>query len=160
MQDTLSALSSKLGAVLFERKLILALAESCTGGWIAQCVTDIPGSSQWFDRGFVTYSNEAKMEMLGVKEQTLQTFGAVSNETVTEMVKGALTHSRADIALAVTGIAGPGGGSQEKPVGLIYLAWQMRGRACAVKEQHYIGSRQQIRYQTVQSALQFLIQAI
>lgn len=153
-------LASKLGKLLLERKLKLALAESCTGGWIAQCVTDISGSSQWFDRGFVTYSNEAKKEMLGVNEPTLNAFGAVSMETAKEMAMGALLRSRADIALAVTGIAGPDGGTPDKPVGLVYLAWQIRGQECHAIEQRLTGSRRDIRFQSVKSGLEILINAV
>lgn len=160
MPNALTELASKLGKLLLERKFKLALAESCTGGWIAQCVTDIPGSSQWFDRGFVTYSNEAKVEMLGVNEQTLQTYGAVSMETAKEMATGALLRSRADIALAVTGIAGPDGGTPDKPVGLVYLSWQIRGQECRATEQRLTGSRLDIRFQSVKRGLENLINAV
>src|SRR5512135_3018157 len=121
--DTLSMLAMQVGAGLKARGLMLATAESCTGGWVAQAVTAIAGSSDWFDRGFVTYSDAAKQEMLGVSAGTLGRHGAVSEHTAREMAAGALAHSRAQVALAITGIAGPGGGSSEKPVGMVCFAW-------------------------------------
>lgn len=157
MQDELQSMSAQLGHVLNQHGQRLALAESCTGGWICQCITEIPGSSKWFDRGFVTYSNTAKIQMLGVDERTLHAFGAVSAETAKSMAAGALCHSDADIALAVTGIAGPDGGTPEKPVGLVYLAWQRAGSECRCIQQLFEGSRQQVRYQTVRKALQCLL---
>lgn len=157
MHDELLSLAAQLGDILCRHGYKLALAESCTGGWICQCITGISGSSKWFDRGFVTYSNAAKIEMLGVDESTLQAFGAVSRETARNMAAGALRHSDADIALAVTGIAGPDGGTPEKPVGLVYLAWQRKGTGCRCIELRFEGSRQQVRYQTVRMALQCLL---
>lgn len=157
MQDELLMIASQLGKVMVEHGYTLALAESCTGGWISQSVTEVPGSSLWFDRGFVTYSNRAKMDMLGVSEQTLNTHGAVSMETAVEMVAGVLHNSDAHVALAVTGIAGPGGGTMEKPVGLVFLAWQFRGFDCHCIEQHFKGNRHDIRYQTVRKALLCLL---
>jgi len=157
MPNDLLSLADQLGQHLSKRGHLLALAESCTGGWIAQSVTEIAGSSAWFDRGFVTYSNAAKIAMLGVSESTLQAHGAVSPQTASEMVAGALLHSEADIALAVTGIAGPGGGTAEKPVGLVFIAWQRRGEACHCIEQHFEGDRHAVRRQTVQKALQYLL---
>lgn len=157
MQDELNTLAEKLGKILIERGHKLALAESCTGGWIAQAVTDIPGSSQWFDRCFVTYSNQAKVEMLGVSSSTLDNYGAVSAETAKAMAGGALRHSHAQIALAVTGIAGPGGGTWLKPVGMVFLAWQVRDKACKCIEEHFLGSRREVRYQSVHRALNCLL---
>jgi nicotinamide-nucleotide amidase len=157
MHDELLSMAAQLGSALDRHGQRLALAESCTGGWISQCITEIPGSSKWFDRGFVTYSNAAKIEMLGVDERTLQAFGAVSAETAKEMAGGALRHSGADIALAVTGIAGPDGGTAEKPVGLVYLAWQRTGSECRCLEQRFKGGRHQVRYQTVCEALRCLL---
>src|SRR6267378_6142195 len=122
-RDTLKTLARRVGARLKNRNLKLATAESCTGGWIAQAVTSVSGSSEWFDRGFVTYSNDAKKELLGVRARTLSRHGAVSEETAREMASGALARSRAQVALAVTGIAGPGGGTRKKPVGLVCFAW-------------------------------------
>lgn len=128
----------------------LVTAESCTGGWIAKAITDIPGSSSWFDRGFVTYSNTAKMEMLNVQENTLQVHGAVSANTVMEMAEGALIHSQADIAVAVSGIAGPEGGNPAKPVGTVWLAWVTRDRKISLCRHHnFAGDRESVRYQAV-----------
>lgn len=157
MHDDLLSLAEQLGQQLQKAGQMLALAESCTGGWISQTITEIAGSSGWFDRGFVTYSNAAKIGMLGVCESTLQIHGAVSPQTACEMVEGALKNSNADIALAVTGIAGPGGGTAEKPVGLVFIAWQRRGQPCRCLEQHLEGDRHRIRRQTVQKALQCLL---
>jgi len=157
MQDDLLALAGQLGRELCEAGHLLALAESCTGGWIAHSVTEIAGSSAWFDRGFVTYSNAAKIAMLGVNDATLQAHGAVSAQTAAEMVAGALMHSDADIALAVTGIAGPGGGTAEKPVGLVFIAWQRRGQPCHCIEQQFEGDRHAVRRQTVRKALRCLL---
>ncbi|MBL1264651.1 CinA family protein [Methylomicrobium sp. RS1] len=157
LSDDLVELAGRLGQRLSEAGHMLALAESCTGGWIAQSVTEIAGSSVWFDRGFVTYSNSAKTAMLGVRESTLQQYGAVSPQTASEMAAGALAHSAADIALAVTGIAGPGGGTAEKPVGLVFIAWQRRGQPCRCRELHFEGDRHAIRRQTVVKALRGLL---
>ncbi|SOC38809.1 nicotinamide-nucleotide amidase [Rhizobium subbaraonis] len=137
-----------------------ATAESCTGGLIAAALTEIAGSSAVVDRGFVTYSNDAKMQLLKVSEETLAAHGAVSRQTAIEMVEGALTASRADVAVAVTGIAGPGGGSAEKPVGLVHIAAANRNGATLHREMRYgdIG-RQAIRLATVLTALEMLIEA-
>ncbi|MDP3331428.1 MAG: CinA family protein [Methylococcaceae bacterium] len=153
MPDTLIGLAEQLGQFLKTNNQKIATAESCTGGWIAQCITEVPGSSAWFDRGFVTYSNAAKMQMLGVHPETLLMHGAVSAETALEMVSGALAHSEADCAIAVTGIAGPDGGSAEKPVGTVYIAWQTKNQAAKIKKMLLTGSRQQIREQTVIAAI-------
>jgi len=158
--DQLLVLAEELGTALKKRGWLLAPAESCTGGWVAQSVTAIAGSSAWFDRGFVTYSIAAKMEMLGVNETTLASFGAVSIETAQEMALGALKHSNADIAVAITGIAGPDGGSAEKPVGTVCLAWAASGVVLASSTQHFFGNRQSIRAQAVESALRGLIKVL
>lgn len=143
-----------------ERGLMVATAESCTGGLIVGALTEIAGSSAVVDRGFVTYTNQAKMEMLGVAEATLRAFGAVSSQTALQMVHGALYRSRASVAVAVTGIAGPGGGSQEKPVGLVHLAAQGRSGTTLHREMRYgdIG-RTEIRLATVRTALDMLLEA-
>ncbi|MCU7853860.1 MAG: nicotinamide-nucleotide amidohydrolase family protein [Candidatus Thiodiazotropha sp. (ex Monitilora ramsayi)] len=143
-----------------ELGLRLVVAESCTGGWLAKLLTDLPGSSAWFDRGYVTYSNEAKQSMLGVRSDTLMTHGAVSEETVAEMVQGALTESGADLALAVSGIAGPGGGSDEKPVGTVCFAWQKRGSRPQVASEHITGNRESIRRQSVHYLLERLSEMV
>lgn len=154
---SLGALSQRLGEVLCARGWLLATAESCTGGWIAEAVTATAGSSGWFDRGFVTYSNEAKTEMLGVGADTLARHGAVSEAAVREMVAGALARSRAQIAVAVSGVAGPGGGSPTKPVGMVCLAWAVAGEAPRAVTRRFDGDREAVRRQTVECALQELI---
>lgn len=140
--------------------MMLATAESCTGGGVASAVTEIAGSSAWFDRGFVTYANQAKVEMLGVSPDTLARFGAVSEATVREMVAGALRHSQAQIALAVTGIAGPGGGSAEKPVGTVWFAWGIKGEVSIARLHQLTGNRAEIRAQAVCIALQGVLELL
>ena len=136
------------------RKILVATAESCTGGMIISLMTDIPGSSSMVDRGFVTYSNEAKMEMIGVAKATLDTFGAVSSETAAEMAAGALANSRAGITLAVTGIAGPDGGSAEKPVGLVWFGMALTGKPVVTEKRQFENrGRDFIRRETVRHAL-------
>ena len=153
MDTTLASLSSQVGELLRRRGWLLATAESCTGGWVAEAVTATAGSSAWFDCGWITYSNEAKQALLGVRPQTLETHGAVSRETVVEMVSGALVHSGATLAVAVTGIAGPGGGSDDKPVGTVWIAWKRRGGYAKAEVFHFDGDRDAVRRQTVASAL-------
>lgn len=155
--ETLDLLAAQLGEALLRQGETLAVAESCTGGWLAKVVTDVPGSSEWFERGFVTYSNEAKEEMLGVFAGTLQTYGAVSEEVVREMVAGALGHSRAGVAVAISGIAGPGGGSAEKPVGTVCIAWGRHDAAPESRRYQFQGNRESIRRQSVVAALQGLL---
>ena len=157
MDAELYALSGKVGDALKARKLMVAAAESCTGGWIGQVITMVPGSSNWFDRSFVTYTNEAKQDMLGVSAETLNAFGAVSEQTVREMVAGALTRSRAQVAVAVSGIAGPGGGSRQKPVGTVVLAWGEKGAGIKAQSIHFQGDRDTVRRQTVIAALEGLL---
>ncbi len=153
----LKTLTRDLGVRMQEQGLVLATAESCTGGWIAKCVTDMAGSSVWLDRGFVTYSNAAKRDMLGVDPDTLERHGAVSEATVVEMALGALANSLADVAVAVSGIAGPGGGTQDKPVGTVYLAWAFKGRGPVLRRVCFEGDRESVRRQTVHLALAELI---
>lgn len=166
--DTLSALAASLGAALKGRSLMLATAESCTGGWVGQAVTAISGSSEWYDRGFITYSNQAKQEMLGVSPDTITRYGAVSEQTAREMAAGALSHSRAQLALAITGVAGPSGGTPHNPVGTVCFAWAMRGRdadprvasaadgfpSTTTARRRFEGDRDAVRRQAVQFALQ------
>lgn len=154
----LEGLAQAAGHALRQRGFMLAIAESCTGGWIAQAVTSIEGSSAWFERGFVTYTNIAKREMLGVSATTLARQGAVSEATVRAMVEGALASSHADVALAVTGIAGPGGGSAEKPVGTVWIAWSGKHRETATRRHSFAGDRTQIRRQSVAAALGGLLE--
>ncbi|HEY1069556.1 MAG TPA: CinA family protein [Thermomonas sp.] len=152
----LDALSRATGERLLATRHMLVTAESCTGGWIAKCMTDVPGSSAWFDCGMAAYSYEAKQALLGVRPQTLETHGAVSRECVVEMVSGALVHSGATIAVAVTGIAGPGGGSDDKPVGTVWIGWKRRGGYARAEVFHFAGDRDAVRRQTVAAALRGL----
>jgi len=156
--DDLLKLSAELGTALKSRGWALALAESCTGGWAAQTVTAVAGSSAWFERGFVTYSNAAKIEMLGVTENTLNRHGAVSEQTAREMALGALKHSHASIAAAITGIAGPDGGTQEKPVGTICFAWATANGYIKTVTRHLSGDREEVRRVSVKTALEVLLQ--
>ncbi|OHX36784.1 damage-inducible protein CinA [Methylomonas sp. LWB] len=158
MTDDAEALAARLGAALKQRGWRIAVAESCTGGGIAHAITEVAGSSEWFDRGFVTYSNAAKVELLGVPQTTLDSVGAVSPETALAMVAGALNRSQADLAVAVTGIAGPGGGTPDKPVGLVYIALQSSDQPACCQRQQFQGSRRDIRRQTVAFALQWALQ--
>ena len=146
-----------LGGMLKQKCMKMVTAESCTGGGIAQAITEIPGSSTWFDRGFVTYSNEAKVQMLQVKQLTLEQYGAVSKEVAIEMVEGALSNSNADIAVSVTGIAGPGGGTEKKPVGTVYIAWKLKGENASCIMRSFSGDRTHIREQTVKCALKLCL---
>ncbi|MBD1555367.1 nicotinamide-nucleotide amidase [Vibrio sp. S9_S30] len=151
-------LSQQLGEVLQRKKIVMTTAESCTGGGVASAITDIAGSSAWFDRAFVTYSNEAKMDMLSVKPETLESYGAVSEPVVMEMVSGALQHSLASIGIAISGVAGPGGGSEDKPVGTVCFAWMSEQGWQKVETCHFEGDRAQVREYAVRHALQTLLQ--
>jgi nicotinamide-nucleotide amidase len=153
----LKTLAQEIGQTLTQRELSLTTAESCTGGWTAQVVTAVPGSSPWFERGFITYSNLAKQELLGVPAATLTEHGAVSEATARAMAEGALQHSRAQVALAITGVAGPDGGSPEKPVGTVWLAWAGAGRSTLAELHRFAGDREQVRRQAVEAALRGLL---
>lgn len=153
MTQNLFELADQLGQALIQRKLTIAVAESCTGGGICQTLTAVPGSSAWFDRGYVTYSNRAKMEMLAVAPESLDQSGAVSRVVALEMVDGALGDSGAGLALAVTGIAGPGGGTAEKPVGTVFIAWRLRDRPADCQRFHFSGNREEVRRQTIKTGL-------
>lgn len=157
---TLHTLAERVGARLKAAGLLLACAESCTGGWVAQAVTAVAGSSDWFDRGFVTYSNAAKQEMLDVATETLDRFGAVSEETARAMALGALARSRAGIALAITGVAGPTGGTPAKPVGMVCFAWARRSGATESKTLRFAGDREQVRRQSVIAALEGVLERV
>ncbi|CAH0524601.1 nicotinamide-nucleotide amidase [Vibrio hippocampi] len=146
-------LSEALGQLLRESQYVLTTAESCTGGGIATAITDIAGSSAWFDRSFVTYSNEAKMEMLGVQLSTLETVGAVSEQTVIEMAQGALKYSHATHSIAISGIAGPGGGTDDKPVGTVCFAWADKADWQQVETCLFLGDRSAVRQQAIMHAL-------
>ena len=154
MDNELFELAERLGQSLKAKGHKIATAESCTGGWIAQAITEIPGSSAWFDGGFVTYSNNAKVQMLGVNPKTLEEYGAVSAEVAKQMAAGALANSEADWAVAVTGIAGPDGGSEAKPVGTVYVAWQGKNGGVKVERLQLSGDRHQIRKQAVENAME------
>ncbi|MDH5446652.1 MAG: nicotinamide-nucleotide amidase [Gammaproteobacteria bacterium] len=151
----LTQLANETGQALLAKEWMLATAESCTGGWVAKTLTDVVGSSAWFERGFVTYTNIAKQEMLGVNATVIDKHGAVSELTVREMARGALKNSHAHISLAITGIAGPGGGSEAKPVGLVWFAWAIRDDDNIRCENHiFEGDREAIRRQAVVTALE------
>ena len=158
-EASLAAIALEAGRALQAAGWRLTTAESCTGGWIAKCLTDIAGSSNWFERGYVTYSDSAKRQALGVGAQTLQAHGAVSAETASEMASGALTRSGADVAVSVTGIAGPDGGSIEKPVGLVWFGLSRRGGSTVTEEHRFGGDRAAIRSAAVIAALRLVIAA-
>jgi len=158
MDTTIYDLSEQLGNDLKSRGWVLATAESCTGGWISQALTMVPGSSSWFDCGFVTYTNRSKQQLLGVRANTLERDGAVSELTVREMAEGALARSHADCSVAVSGVAGPDGGSAEKPVGMVWMAIAVRGQGTRARCLQLQGDRDAVRRQTVIIALQALIE--
>jgi nicotinamide-nucleotide amidase len=152
-------LAQKLGARLKQRGLMLVTAESCTGGWAAMAVTAVAGSSDWFERGYVTYSNAAKREELGVSEETLRRHGAVSEETAREMAAGALKKGGGQVALAITGVAGPAGGTRDKPVGTVCFAWA-RGSKISSQTKRFDGDRESVRRQSVLRALQGVLELL
>jgi nicotinamide-nucleotide amidase len=149
----LDAVAEQVAAALLARGWMLATAESCTGGWAAKVCTDLAGSSHWFERGFVTYTNEAKQEMLGVTPATLAAQGAVSEATAAEMARGALARSRAQVSLAISGIAGPGGATPGKPVGTVCFAWARQAGGVVTRTLHLAGDREAVRRQAVAQAL-------
>lgn len=160
----LQTLATELGDALHAQQRMLATAESCTGGWVAKVLTDIPGSSAWFDRGFVTYTNQAKQEMLAVSTIVLEKNGAVSEQTVEAMARGALQQSQAHYSLAISGIAGPGGATEDKPVGLVCFAWAVKQEKAAPvvwSSRHvFPGDREAVRRQAVATALKGLLDDI
>ena len=153
-------LVTELATRLLEKQAMLACAESCTGGWLAKLCTDLAGSSSWFERGFVTYTNEAKQQMLGVSAQTLEQLGAVSEGVALQMAEGALNNSRADFTVAITGIAGPSGGTDEKPVGTVWFAFAGREGIRETHCQQFAGERRQVRWQSVIFAIRQLIRLV
>lgn len=153
----LQRLAARVGDWMATAGTRLALAESCTGGWVAKVVTDVVGSSRWFDRGFVTYTNESKQELLGVPAETLATEGAVSAATVAAMARGALARSHAQLSCAISGIAGPGGATPAKPVGLVWFAWAVRDGDVHTQQQIFAGDREAVRRQAVAHALRGLL---
>jgi nicotinamide-nucleotide amidase len=154
---TLYRLAERVGAALKQRKLMLSTAESCTGGWVAEAVTMVPGSSDWFERGFVTYTYISKREMLGVKGKTLARHGAVAEEVVREMAQGALARSHAQVAVAVSGIAGPSGGTPDKPVGTVCFAWASKKARPRSETKRFSGNREAVRRQSVEHALEGIL---
>ncbi len=160
MTTSLEQLAKQVGEQFKRRGLKLITAESCTGGGLAYAITSIPGSSAWFDRGLVTYSNTSKEELLGVSPLTLATFGSVSAETAQEMAEGALNHSQAHISIALTGIAGPEGGTHNKPVGTVWIACAVAAIPTQVKHHFFSGERANIREKSIDSALHFLLNII
>lgn len=159
MDPDLFQLGLKVGRTLEAKGQRLATAESCTGGWVAKVITDVAGSSDWFDQGFVTYSNAAKTGQLGVPETLLEREGAVSEPVARAMVEGVLTHSAAQIAVAVTGIAGPGGGTKDKPVGTVWFAWAVSSGVDTAMHQ-FSGDREAVRRQTVVTALEGVVERV
>jgi nicotinamide-nucleotide amidase len=153
-------LVQKIAAQAKRRGALLVTAESCTGGWVAQVLTSVAGSSQWFERGFVTYSNAAKQELLGVGKATLEAHGAVSEETAREMALGALERSRGTLTLAITGIAGPGGGSRDKPVGTVCFAWAARDGGTSAETRRFDGDRDAVRRQSVEHSLAHVLRML
>ena len=147
-------LAERVGRALETRRFMIATAESCTGGWLAEAITMVPGSSAWFERGFVTYTYISKREMLGVSVMTLERQGAVSERCVREMVEGALRESHAQVAVAVSGTAGPSGGTPEKPVGTVCFAWALKDRSVWTEVKHLAGDREAVRRQSVINALE------
>jgi nicotinamide-nucleotide amidase len=157
---TLYKLAARVGKVLKARKLMLVTAESCTGGGVGEAVTRVPGSSDWYERGFITYTYISKREMLRVKRQTLDKFGAVSEQTARDMAAGALKNSHAQVAVAVSGTAGPSGGTAAKPVGTVCLAWCLKNGAMMSEARHFKGNRQTIRRKAVMRALQGVLEML
>ncbi len=156
--EELHQLACELGDALQTRGWMVATAESCTGGWVGQLLTAIPGSSAWYERGFITYANAAKQEMLGVPTDILETYGAVSEETASAMAAGALAHSHAQVALAISGVAGPGGGTPQKPVGLVCYGWALADGTCMSSTCRLDGDREEIRSRAVAAAMRGLIE--
>lgn len=153
MDQALYRLAARLGRALKRRELMIATAESCTGGWIGQAVTMVPGSSEWFERGFITYTYISKREMLGVRSRTLARHGAVSEPVVAEMARGALARSHAQVAVAISGVAGPTGGTPDKPVGTVCLAWALKRGPLIVETRRFRGDRDAVRRRSVAHAL-------
>ena len=158
--EELHQLARELGDKLLARGWMLATAESCTGGWVGQLLTSLPGSSHWYERGFITYANDAKIEMLDVPAELIANHGAVSEETASAMAAGALAHSHAQAALAISGIAGPGGGTPHKPVGLVCYGWALADGTVLSSTCRLDGDREEIRARAVAAALRGLIELI
>ncbi len=160
MDDPFTKTAQKLAKLLEQRQQVVAVAESCTGGWVAKVLTDLAGCSAWFDRGFVTYTNEAKHQMLGVSIKTIERFGAVSEETVHEMALGVLNNSPAHYSLAVSGIAGPSGATEGKPVGTVWFGWAIRDEEVVAECCRFEGDREAVRRQAVAYSLRRLVEIV
>ena len=160
MDQTLYNLAARVGRALKNRELMVATAESCTGGWIGQAITMVPGSSEWFERGFITYTYISKREMLGVSGRSLARYGAVSEQVVREMVRGALARSHAQVAVSISGVAGPSGGTPDKPVGTVCLGWALKGGALLVETRRFRGDRDEVRRRSVAYALRGILKII
>ena len=158
--NNLESLSTELGALLQKKNMFFTSAESCTGGLLSQSIVSVPGSSGWFGCSFVTYSNISKHKILGVSKDSLKRFGAVSEEVVTEMVDGAVAESRADLGVAISGIAGPGGGSPDRPVGTVCIAWKLKDKQAVRSTFLFEGNRNEVRYATVVKSLEEAIELI
>ena len=158
--NNLENLSTELGALLQKKNMFFTSAESCTGGLLSQSIVSVPGSSGWFGCSFVTYSNISKHKILGVSKDSLKRFGAVSEEVVTEMVDGAVAESRADLGVAISGIAGPGGGSPDRPVGTVCIAWKLKDKQAVRSTFLFEGNRNEVRYATVIKSLEEAIELI
>jgi len=156
----IAVLAGEVAALLADKKITVAVAESCTGGALCQALTDIPGSSAWFDRGFITYSNQAKVDMLGVSSTLLDQYGAVSFETARAMVEGVHGHSNAELAIAITGIAGPEGGTAEKPVGTVFFGIGQKGQAVKIDKRRFKGERGEVRARSVEFVLKALLKTL
>ena len=159
-QEKLETISSELGELLKLKDYSFTCAESCTGGWVGHALTSIPGSSEWFGSSFVTYSYEAKTQILGVSSEDLDNFGAVSEEIVEQMVSGALHKSGANVGVAISGIAGPAGVTDTKPVGTVCFAWKMEGQDVITSTEYFAGERNEIRYSSVERALMGTIELV
>jgi nicotinamide-nucleotide amidase len=159
-QEKLETISSELGELLKLKDYSFTCAESCTGGWVGHALTSIPGSSEWFGSSFVTYSYEAKTQILGVSSEDLDNFGAVSEEIVEQMVSGALHKSGANVGVAISGIAGPAGGTDTKPVGTVCFAWKMEGQDVITSTEYFAGERNEVRYSSVERALMGTIELV
>ena len=157
---TVLALAGEVAVLLIDKKITVAVAESCTGGALCQALTEIPGSSTWFDRGFVTYSNQAKVEMLGVSPVLLEQYGAVSFETARAMVEGVHGRSNAELAIAITGIAGPTGGTAQKPVGTVFFGIGQKGQAVKIDKRRFKGDRSEVRARSVEFVLKALLKTL
>ena len=160
MDKKIATLAGEVAAVLTEQKLTLAVAESCTGGALCQALTDIPGSSNWFDRGFISYSNQAKIDMLKVSPALLEQNGAVSFEAARAMVDGVHGQSNAELAIAITGIAGPDGGTAEKPVGTVFFGIGQKGQAVKIDKRRFKGGREEVRARSVEFVLKALLKTL